>query len=197
MEQSLSEYIANSRTDEGVLPEGFKLPERTKEDGIPFADGALDGITIYHMGHTPFTEDEKKELGSLLDLACNGEEKEAEEEECKEFYRNAFDAVRLFCVIGAVMMVLFKDLIVLVLGSNYRGAEKMIPFLTLMPVFAILFEITNQGLKISRKNIFLNVASFSLISFSIFVISSFVFCNFVSSFSIFSSVVVNFCFLVA
>lgn len=39
----------------------------------------MDGITIYHMGHTPLTEDEKKELGSLLDLAGRGEEKEAEE----------------------------------------------------------------------------------------------------------------------
>ena len=79
MEQSLSEFIANSRTDEGVLPEGFKLPERTKEDGIPFADGAKDGITIYHMGHTPLTAKEKKELGRLLDLAGEGVEKEAEE----------------------------------------------------------------------------------------------------------------------
>lgn len=79
MEQSLSEYIANSRTDEGVLPEGFKLPERTKEDGIPFADGAMDGITIYHMGHTPLTAKEKKELGKLLELAGQGAEKEAEE----------------------------------------------------------------------------------------------------------------------
>ena len=78
MEQSLSEYIVSSRTDEGVLPEGFKLPERTKENGIPFADGAMDGITIYHMGPTPLTEKEKKELGKLLDLAGKGAEKEAE-----------------------------------------------------------------------------------------------------------------------
>ena len=78
MEQSLSEYIANSRTNEGVLPEGFKLPESTKENGIPFADGAMDGITIYHMGHTPLNEKEKKELGKLLDLAGKGAEQEAE-----------------------------------------------------------------------------------------------------------------------
>lgn len=79
MEQSLSKYIAENMTEEGVLPEGFMLPEKTKEGELPFADGALDGITIYHMGHTPLTEDEKKELGGLIDLAGKGEDKKAEE----------------------------------------------------------------------------------------------------------------------
>ena len=79
MEISLSEYIANSRTKEGILPDGFRLPERTKEDGIAFADGAMDGIIMYHMGHSPLTDKEKKELGKLLDLAGKGAEEEAEE----------------------------------------------------------------------------------------------------------------------
>ena len=79
MDKSLCEYIATSRTNEGVLPEGFKLPERTKEDGVRFADGAMDGISIYHMGHAPLSEDDQKKLGELLTLAGSGSEKEAEE----------------------------------------------------------------------------------------------------------------------
>ena len=35
----------------------------------------------------------------------------------------------------------------------------MIPFLTLMPVFAMLFEIRVQSIKYSKKNMYLNIAS--------------------------------------
>ena len=79
MERSLLEYIATSRTDEGVLPSGFSLPEENPEEGVRFADGALDGITVYHMGHTPLSDSERQELGKLLDLAGSGSFKEAEE----------------------------------------------------------------------------------------------------------------------
>ena len=79
MDKSLCEYIATSRTKEGVLPEGFRLPEGTEEGAVKFADGAMDGISIYHMGPAPLAEEEKKKLGELLDLAGKGSEKEAEE----------------------------------------------------------------------------------------------------------------------
>ena len=88
-------------------------------------------------------------------------------ENCKAFFRKAYDLTRLFCVFGAVALILFRKLIVLILGESYRGAETMIPSLTLMPVFAILFEITNQGLKIAKKNIYLNVASAAAIVFNL------------------------------
>ena len=52
-----------SVTEEGVLQKSFKLPERTKEGGITFADGAMDGIYIYHTAHSPLGEPEKEEIG--------------------------------------------------------------------------------------------------------------------------------------
>ena len=73
MGKSLYEVISSSVTDEGILPEKFKLPERTKEGGITFADGAMDGIFIYHTAHTPLKENEKEELGELLKLAGTGD----------------------------------------------------------------------------------------------------------------------------
>lgn len=48
MKQSIYEYISSSLKD-GKLPDDFSLSEFTKSDGIVFADGALDGITMYHM----------------------------------------------------------------------------------------------------------------------------------------------------
>ncbi len=85
---------------------------------------------------------------------------ESGEEGSREFFRKAFDIVRYLCVMAAVGMILFRNLIVLLLGKEYRGADRIIPFLTLMPIFAIMFEITVQGIKFMKKNLYLNLAVF-------------------------------------
>lgn len=85
---------------------------------------------------------------------------ENEEEDSREFFRNTFDVVRFLCVSAATGMILFRKVIVLLLGSDYRGADRVIPFLTLMPVYAIMFEITVQGIKFMKKSIYLNAAVF-------------------------------------
>ena len=48
--KSLYQLIHRSLTPEGLLPEDFSLP---KPDGnqIHFADGAMDGITIFHTAN--------------------------------------------------------------------------------------------------------------------------------------------------
>ena len=80
-------------------------------------------------------------------------------EECVAFFRRAFDITRFLCTLAAIGLILFRGIIVLLLGAGYRGADTIIPFLTLMPVFAMLFEITNQGIKFKSKNMYLNAAS--------------------------------------
>ncbi len=85
---------------------------------------------------------------------------ENEEEGSREYFRTAFDIVRLLCMLSAVGMMLFRGVIVLLLGKDYRGADRIIPFLTLMPIFAIMFEITVQGIKFKKKNLYLNAAVF-------------------------------------
>ena len=81
----------------------------------------------------------------------------------QEFFRRAFDMVRFLCMLAAAGMILFRNVIVLILGKNYRGADRIIPFFTLMPIFAIMFEITVQGIRFKKKNIFLNIASLTAI----------------------------------
>ena len=83
----------------------------------------------------------------------------ASKEECVSFFRRAFDITRFLCALAAIGLILFREIIVLLLGADYRGADVIIPFLTLMPVFAMLFEITNQGIKFKSKNMYLNIAS--------------------------------------
>ena len=88
MSKSLYKVIAESVTEEGVLQKSFKLPERTKEGGITFADGAMDGIYIYHTAHSPLGEPEKEEIGKLI--------KHANEDENDEFLK-ASEGFAKFC----------------------------------------------------------------------------------------------------
>ena len=52
---SIYEIINDSIVD-GELPESFSLPDI--DDGkLKWADGALDGVTVYHMGLSEVDED--------------------------------------------------------------------------------------------------------------------------------------------
>lgn len=54
----LFELIASSVID-GELPRSFSLPDISdEEDGIKWADGAMDGVSIYHMGIPEISEDD-------------------------------------------------------------------------------------------------------------------------------------------
>ncbi|MCR5485913.1 MAG: lipopolysaccharide biosynthesis protein [Lachnospiraceae bacterium] len=80
-------------------------------------------------------------------------------EENRPFFQRIYGTVQILCVFLSSGLIVTRRAVVLILGKDYRGAESMIPFLTLMPVFAILFEITNQSIKFSKKNWYLNAAS--------------------------------------
>lgn len=81
------------------------------------------------------------------------------EENCFAFFGRAFEITQFLCVLAAFGLMLFRGVIVYILGASYRSAASIIPFLTLMPIFSIMFEITNQGIKFKKKNRYLNYAS--------------------------------------
>ena len=62
MSQSLFDYINDHLDQDGNLPQDFHLPVVEDENKVKFADGALDGISIYHMGYSPMSEDDAKKL---------------------------------------------------------------------------------------------------------------------------------------
>ena len=84
-------------------------------------------------------------------------------EENISFFRQAYEMVVFLCISGAACLILFRKVIVLLLGPSYRAAESVIPFLTLMPIFAMMFEITNQSIKFGKKGKYLNIASLAAI----------------------------------
>ena len=78
----------------------------------------------------------------------------------KPFFADMFQKVQFLCMLAAFGITAFRNIIVLILGNDYRGAVKIIPFLSLMPVLSILFEMTGQGIKFTKKPIYFNYASF-------------------------------------
>ena len=85
------------------------------------------------------------------------------EENCKVFFADMFDKVQFLCMCLAIGLTMCRGIIVLILGPKYREAIKIIPFLTLMPVLSILFEMTGQGVKFVKKIKYFNYASFAAI----------------------------------
>ena len=85
------------------------------------------------------------------------------EEECKVFFSGMFDKVQFLCMCAAFLLTVFRGLIVLILGKDYREAISIIPFLTLMPILSILFEMTGQGVKFTGKIKYFNYASLTAI----------------------------------
>ena len=95
-------------------------------------------------------------------IAMEKYEKEPEET-CKDFFADMFDKVQFLCMCLAFLLTMCRGLIILILGPKYREAIRIIPFLTLMPVLSILFEMTGQGVKFVKKIKYFNYASFTAI----------------------------------
>jgi len=85
------------------------------------------------------------------------------EEECKAFFEDIFLKVQFLCMSIAFGLTIFRGIIILILGEKYREAIQIIPFLALMPVLSLLFEMTGQGVKFTKKIKYFNYASIAAI----------------------------------
>ncbi len=85
------------------------------------------------------------------------------QEVCKAFFADMFRKVQFLCMSAAFLLTIFRGVIVLILGEGYREAIRVIPFLTLMPILSILFEMTGQGVKFVGKIKYFNYASIAAI----------------------------------
>lgn len=79
-QQSLYEFIRTAAAplrETGVLPE-FSLPPDPNA-ALPFADGAQDGITMYHTGGDDISDETKSLMAKAVQTAAKGEYKAAEQ----------------------------------------------------------------------------------------------------------------------
>ncbi|MBQ3290864.1 MAG: hypothetical protein IJH43_00635 [Mogibacterium sp.] len=68
---SLFEYISSAVVD-GELPRDFSLPDITDENELRWADGAQDGVAIYHMSIPEVSKDDRTLISDALRAASIG-----------------------------------------------------------------------------------------------------------------------------
>ena len=139
MSKSLYKVIAESVTEDGVLPKDFKLPERTKEGGITFADGAMDGIYIYHTAHSPLGETEKEEIGTLIKLASDCEDDEFQK--ASEGFAKFCEEHRAISIIDDVQRFILDH-------TDTLNAQKILDFAYTMLTESSEKECVKAGLSI-------------------------------------------------
>ncbi|MCR5547069.1 MAG: hypothetical protein K6F30_11420 [Lachnospiraceae bacterium] len=62
---SIFEYINKHLVDDDHLPDDFTLP-KLEEKGLPWADGAKDGVFLYHVGEKDIEPDATLRIGAAL-----------------------------------------------------------------------------------------------------------------------------------
>lgn len=65
--ETIKENIVN-----GELPRYFSLPSNQSENKVNFADGARDGIGVYHMGRADISEESMSKLNELMHNVSDG-----------------------------------------------------------------------------------------------------------------------------
>ncbi len=77
--RSLLAIINAALTEDGTLPQDFSLPDEENSSGLRFADGASDGIGIYHIGAPQITNEIRESIKSAVDAASHRDTERAEE----------------------------------------------------------------------------------------------------------------------
>lgn len=79
-------------------------------------------------------------------------EKFSEDKEEKGYYVNINEVITLIMFFLGATLILFKDVIVLLLGEKYRETARIIPFLVFSPIMYTISETTVIGLVFLKKS---------------------------------------------
>lgn len=99
-------------------------------------------------------------------------EKYTKNKENTEFFTNVSTYVALGMLLLAIFLITFKDLLVFILGYEYRDASYVFPFLVFMPIMFTISETTVVGINFKKKTKYHIVIS--IISAIINVIGNFI-----------------------
>ena len=59
--------------------------------------------------------------------------------------------ITVVMMLGGILLILFRDLIILLLGKEYRSAIFLIPFLSFMPIMYTISETTVMGINFLKN----------------------------------------------
>jgi len=69
----------------------------------------------------------------------------------KKFFSNIYKVIFLLMYLVGLMLIAFKDIIIFLLGSEYREAVMIMPFLVFMPIMYTISETTVIGISFKKK----------------------------------------------
>ena len=69
-------------------------------------------------------------------------------------YEQVFDNLLFFLVLLGLLLILFKDVVVLILNKNYFASVDIIPFLVFIPIMYTITEVTNIGVYFKKKMVY-------------------------------------------
>jgi len=72
--------------------------------------------------------------------------------EDKEFYIKVNNIITISMICCGIGCIMFKDIIVLILGEKYRIASNIMPFLTFIPIMYTISETTVLGINFTKKS---------------------------------------------
>lgn len=72
----------------------------------------------------------------------------------KEFYKKANMIITIIMFALGITLILLKNIIVLLLGNEYRGAAQILPFLIFNPIMYTISETTVNGISFKKKSNF-------------------------------------------
>lgn len=91
-------------------------------------------------------------------------EKYESDSKCDQFFIKMNRVVSYCMIMIAIGMIAGKDLIIFLLGSQYRDAMYIFPFLTFMPIMYTISETTVMGINFKKKtNVHIFIAGISAI----------------------------------
>lgn len=68
-------------------------------------------------------------------------------------YEKVFKILLIGLIVAGLLVILFKDLIILILSASYREAAQIVPFLVFVPVLYTLTEVTSIGVYFKKRMI--------------------------------------------
>ncbi|WP_040436799.1 lipopolysaccharide biosynthesis protein [Clostridium sartagoforme] len=77
-------------------------------------------------------------------------DKYANNPEDRRFFSNINEIVSFFMIIIAIGLIATKDLLIIILGNKYEGAQFIFPFLVLMPIMYTISETTVLGINFKK-----------------------------------------------
>ncbi|MFD0767740.1 oligosaccharide flippase family protein [Bacillus sp. CGMCC 1.60114] len=70
----------------------------------------------------------------------------------QDFFKKVTSIVAFFMFFIGIMIIFFKDMIIFILGENFRAASNIMPFLVFMPLMYTISETTVLGINFKKKS---------------------------------------------